>query len=362
MTRLLHLIGSLERGGAEKQLFALAAALARRGWQQEVVAFSPGGVWLPRFREIGVPVTSVPRSVVKPWRLWRLQRLVRRQKPQLLLSWSAHAAVYGHWVFGAAPLARVVNVRFDLTVDIHYGTVRRKPGMLRRVLERADYVLSNSRRNLETLQAEGFRLPRAEAIYNIVAARNDPPSERPAGVARIVAVGSLIPRKALDVLLRAGAILAAADKRFEIVLAGSGPERAKLQSQAEDLGLADRVTFLGDVADVPRLLATAHVLAHPSRNEGLSNAILEAMAEGVPVVACPVGAAPEIIEDGRNGLLVPVGEPQAMAAALGRLLDDAELRTRLGRNAWEQVCRHFDEATISGQYENVFRRLIGANG
>jgi glycosyltransferase involved in cell wall biosynthesis len=360
MVTLIHMIGQLGRGGAEKQLFCLVAALQKRGWQQAIVSFSPGGVWQARFDEIGVPVHHIPQSRFKVWRLWKLQRLVRREKPRLLMSWSAHVASYGNRIFGGPALVRVFNVRFDLTVDTHSGLIERNLGRLRRTLERSDFVVSNSRRNLDGLRGIGIRLPESEVIYNIVAARREGPSCSPRP-ARIVAVGSLIPRKAIDVLLQAAAVLAADGRKFEIALAGVGPEQSNLEALADKLNIRKRVTFLGDVTDIPALLATAQILAHPARAEGLSNAILEAMAEGVPVVACPVGATSELISDGQNGLLVPVDEPRPLAAALSRLLDDSELRIRLGRNAWEHVSRHFGEATIAGQYEKVFHRLIDAD-
>ncbi len=109
---------------------------------------------------------------------------------------------------------------------------------------------------------------------------------------------------------------------------------------------------------MPGLLATAHILAHPARSEGLSNAILEGLAEGLPVVACPVGATPELVENGRNGLLVPVGEPEPLARAIGSLLDDACLRQRLGQAGLELVRDRCRESSIVDQYEAVFRRLI----
>ncbi len=230
---------------------------------------------------------------------------------------------------------------------------------IRRTLQRADYVVSNSRANLEVLHEQGLRLPPTDVIRNIVVVDNNLPRRPSADVPRIVTVGSLIQLKAIDVLLRAAALLTAEGKTFELVLAGSGRERANLESLAGELAIGDRVTFLGDVEDVSALLATAQIFAHPSRSEGLSNAILEAMAEGLPVVACPVGATPEIIEDGKNGLLVPVGEPRPLAAALARLLDDRELRARLGRNACEHVRQCCDEEAIAVQYEKVLHYLIG---
>jgi glycosyltransferase involved in cell wall biosynthesis len=387
MNCVMHLIGQLGRGGAEKQLYGLAVALQKRGWRQSVVSFSPGGVWAERLEAAGIRSYVIPRGPLKPWRFWRLFRLARRVKPNIIVSWSMHAAVYAEWLFGIGPAAKIINLRCNLLNDQRTGVPKNTLGSIRGTLERADQIVSNSRANLDVLRAQGVRLPPAEVIYNMVDGKGGaPPGECPdfrrplcaAGdaerigengtapfstvprvpAAQIVAIGTLIPLKALDVLLRAAAILAGEGKRFEIVLAGNGPERANLETLATELGISDQVIFPGEVDDVPALLAAADILAHPSRSEGLSNTILEAMAEGIPVVACPVGATPEIIDDGRSGLLVPVGEPQALAAALGRLLGDAALRSDLGRNAREYVRQRFDEATIVGQYERVFQQVM----
>ena len=227
-------------------------------------------------------------------------------------------------------------------------------------MERAEYVVSNSRRNLDALRERGVRLPRTEVIYNIVAEgrTHSPPHSRQAS--RIVAVGSLIPLKSYDVLIQAVAILAASATDCELLLAGRGAEQPRLAALASQLGIAHRVKFLGDVEDVAGLLRTADVFVHPAITEGLSNAILEALAEGIPVVACPVGATPEIIENGQNGLLVPVRQPQALARAIGSLLGDACLRQRLGQAGLELVRDRCREASIVNQYEAVFRRLLGS--
>ena len=356
--RIIHLIGQLGRGGAEKQLFGLAAALQKRGWRQSIVAFSPSGVWADRFREAAIPLFVVPRSPIKPWRFWQLLRLARRLKPRVIVSWSEHVAVYADWLFAIGPVARVISVRCDLTKRNGTGVPKQRLGLLRRALERADHVVSNSRRNLDALGELGVRLPPAEVIYNIVAEGKTPFPPRTVEVPRIVAVGSLFPLKSYDVLIEAVAILAANATRCELLLAGRGGERPRLEALANQLGVAERVKFLGEVDDVPGLLRTAEVFAHPAITEGLSNAILEALAEGLPVVACAVGGTPEIIEDGQNGLLVPVRQPQALARAIGSLLNDACLRQRLGQAGAALVRERFSETNIANQYEKVFHRLM----
>ena len=169
--RLLHLIGQLGRGGAEKQLFCLAAALHRQGWKQDVVSFLPGGVWAERLREAGIPVYAIPRHWVKPLRLWRLWRLVRRLRPRVLLSWSEHVAVYAQWLRGVGTVRRVFNMRADISVDYHNGQLKAGLGRSGRALEQADFLVSNSRCNLETAAQAGLLLPPSKVIYNIVRAQ-----------------------------------------------------------------------------------------------------------------------------------------------------------------------------------------------
>jgi len=360
--KIVHLIGQMGRGGAEGQLVYLADALHRRGWPQCVISFNPGGVWEDRLRQAEIPVLGIPRSSVKPWRLGRLRTLVRQQEPRILLAWSTHVAVYGRWLRGVGNPARIFNLRQDLTTNSHTGKPVWRRCRCRGTLERADFVVSNSRRNLQVLRQRGVKLPPAQVIYNMVTIRGRAKPAQPAAVGRIVAAGSLRPLKAHDVLLQAAARLAAEGAEFELLLVGDGPRRGALQDLARRLHLADRVKFLGEVGDVPGLLADAHILAHPSKSEGLSNTVLEAMAEGLPVVASRVGGIPEMIRHGRTGLLVPPGRTEPLAAALRRLLAEPALRGQLGNAALQHLRQHCDARVIVDRYEEVFRRLWRRRG
>ena len=308
--------------------------------------------------EQGIPIHTIPRCRFKPRRLLTLRRLVRRECARIVVSWSSHVAIYARWLCFAGRPARVFNLRQDLLVDARTGNPRTSLRWYRGALEAADIVVSNSNHSLLALAGRGIRFRASEVIRNMVPAAGRGSPKVSVAATRIVAVGSLKPLKAYDVLLQALAILAKQGKTFELLLAGDGPERASLESLARELAIEDRVTFLGPVDDVPGLIAGAQIVAHPSKSEGLSNTILEAMAEGVPVVATAVGAAPEIIEDGRSGLLVPPGCPESLAASLGRLIDDPDLRDRLGREGLRYVRRECDESQVADGYERLFRRLL----
>jgi glycosyltransferase involved in cell wall biosynthesis len=358
--KIVHLIGQLGRGGAERQLFFLARSLKKRGWNQAVISFDLGGPWAARLLEEEIAVHEIPRHPIKPWRLLRLGVQVRRERADVLLSWSAHVGVYAHWLRGVGPLRRVFNLREDLSVDARTGAPGSNLRQCRAAIERADHLVSNSRRNVEVLREHGLHLPETQVIYNIVFAQGGARPAAASATPRIVAVGSLIPRKAHGDLLRAAARLKARGKAFELLIAGKGAERPRLEALTAELGLGARVTFLGEIEDVRSLLITAHLVAHPSLSEGSSNTILEAMAEGLPVVATPTGGTPEIVEEGRTGLLVPPGSPEALAAALERLLVDPALRGRLGEAGLQRVKTQCGEEPVTTQYEQVFSRVLDA--
>jgi len=289
--------------------------------------------------------------------LWRLARVIRRERPAVVASWSAHAAVYAQWTARARHVPCIFNVLGNILLDGKCGPVR---GFrwIKSALEHSDYVISNASINLDVLRRQGVRLPANCVIFNPVVGTGAATPAEPTATPRIVAVGTLIPIKAHDVLLQALAQIASQGKSFELRVAGGGPNRASLEELAAKLGLSDRVQFLGDVEDVRGLLASAHLLVHPSRSEGMSNTILEALAEGLPVVATAVGAAPEIIQDGVNGFLVPPDQPERLAEAILRLLDDPLLRGRIGLAGFQRVRECCDTDVVIDQYEQVLRRLV----
>ena len=176
--------------------------------------------------------------------------------------------------------------------------------------------------------------------------------------ARIAAVGTLKPLKAYDTLLEALGLLAAKGKAFELSCAGDGPERADLEALARRLGIAGRVKFLGEISDAPALLATAHLLVHPSKSESMSNTIVEAMAEGLPVIAVAGGRQSGDRRRRASGLLVPPARPDLLADAVGRLLDDPALRRRLGEQGLRYVKDECSEFRVADAYESTIRGLV----
>jgi glycosyltransferase involved in cell wall biosynthesis len=177
------------------------------------------------------------------------------------------------------------------------------------------------------------------------------------GPRRIGMVANLRPVKNPEMFVRAAALIARRHTDVTFALAGDGELRPRLESLATDLGLTSRCQFHGSVGDVPGFLAGLDLAVLCSDSEGMSNSVLEYMAAGLPIVATAVGGNPELIGDGREGLLIPPREPARLAEAVGQLLDDSELAKRLGANARQRVERQYSREAMVRRFEEFYRRL-----
>jgi glycosyltransferase involved in cell wall biosynthesis len=214
-----------------------------------------------------------------------------------------------------------------------------------------DALLAADKPRLETVAVleNGVDLARFLAV---------PPPCRAAGAPRRVGcVANLRPVKGLDVLIDAAALLSDEFPDLEIRIAGEGELRDPLEQAARERGLAGRFRLLGPVADIPAFLAGLDAAVLCSRSEGMSNALLEYMAAGRPIVATAVGAAPDLIEDGVHGLLTPPGDARSLAAALGLLLRRPELARLLGEGARRRARDRYGREAMVERFTDFYERL-----
>jgi glycosyltransferase involved in cell wall biosynthesis len=170
-------------------------------------------------------------------------------------------------------------------------------------------------------------------------------------------VANLRPVKNPAAFVRTAALLRQSHPDVRFRLAGDGELRPQLEALAANLGVSDRCLFHGSVRDVPGFLAGLDVAVLCSDSEGLSNSLLEYMAAGLPVVATAVGGNPELVRDGREGLLVPPRDGRRLAGEVARLLDDPALARRLGANARARVERHYSREAMVRRFQEFYRRL-----
>jgi glycosyltransferase involved in cell wall biosynthesis len=171
-------------------------------------------------------------------------------------------------------------------------------------------------------------------------------------------VANLRPEKGHDVLLDAAPHILAVHPEAEFVLAGHGPCRSALEAQAHACGVDRHVRFLGECRNVPDILADGDLFVLPSRTEAMPNAVIEAMAAGLPVVASAVGGIPEVIAHGHTGLLVPPDDPLALAASVAQLMNDPARAAALGRSARDFISREFGFGRMVSRFEELYLSAI----
>lgn len=344
--RVCHVIHALSAGGAEQVLVDLARAAPAVGLDLSVLSlmrFDEHSVNLPALERAGVAVASLGLATRwDPRAFARAEQEVRRLGPAVLHTHLKHADLVGALV--------AQRQRLPLISTLHVIEDRPGPlGRLKRSAARAardrvaarTIAVSQAQRSwyVDTLGGDPAR---------IVVVRNGVPAPDPADAGTraavraelgvppqaclAVAAAVLRPGKGLPDLIEALALVPAGSPLF-VVLAGDGPERAQLEAQAAARPeVAARMRFAGWRDDVPRLLACADLAVHPSHADALPTALIQAMAAGVPAVATRVGGTPEVVGAGA-GVLVEPAQPAALAAALGQLAGDPELRAQMGRQA-----------------------------
>ncbi|MEV7004912.1 glycosyltransferase [Streptosporangium sp. NPDC051022] len=363
--RVVLLIGQLGLGGTEKQVFLLATGLVRRGVRVTVVTLHSEGPYRDELDRAGVAVhnagfvglsaglTAFCRNLLATA---RLVRLIRRLRPDVL-----HAFLYHAYVIGV-PLARLVRVpvavagRRSLS-DFKQG--RRWIFALERVTTRlTQHVVANAAAVAEDAETvEGIAPEKLSVIYNGL-----PESAfSPVAPARIVtdlpvvfSPANLKTYKGHHFLIEAVALLAARGTPCTLVIAGEGPTREALLRQAADAGVDLRL--LGERRDIAALMNRASAVALASLYEGMSNAIMEAMAAARPIVATAVGGTGELL-NGR-GLLVPPADPRALADALERVLHDPHLAASLGATARAWARDNLTVDTMISRHLGLYRRLL----
>ncbi|WP_279165375.1 glycosyltransferase [Thermus scotoductus] len=174
----------------------------------------------------------------------------------------------------------------------------------------------------------------------------------------LVSVARMSPQKDPFSLIQAFSIATSHNGRLRLLLVGDGPLRRELEDRVKALGLEDRVRFLGLRTDVPEILAAADAFILSSRWEGNPLSVMEAMAAGKPVIATAVGGVPELVQDGKSGVLVPPGDVEALAEAILRLAGDVHLRRQLGQEAFKQARERFDVSVMVKGYETLYEVLL----
>lgn len=338
---ILYVIGQLHAGGSERQLHYLLRTMNGR-YQTAVVVWNYrfDDPYTARFERLGIPIYALTRDTSPGAKLLALRRVIAHLRPEVVHSFSFYLNFIIQCAVWGTTAVPIGSMRSSLDVDREvngrllgklsarwphqqiYNSARSggAQGRLRKVFSpRQVFVVPNG------VDLEAFR----------------PPAFRPSDAVTIVGAGSLVPVKRWDRLLAAAAGLKRSGLLFRVEIAGAGPLHHQLVLQAQQLEIADRVTFCGYTDDVARLFSRAAFAAHSSDAEGCPNAVIEAMASGLAVVATDVGDVPNLVEDGVTGFVVPRYDLRMLSQRMAALITQPDLRRRMGEAARAKAEREF---------------------
>jgi len=376
MSAIMHVITeSVPFGGAQRNTLLTVEGLRRRGHEVDLVCGAPGGELADHARAAGVRVHIVPSLVrftdpLKDVRcfaaLWRLFRALR---PSVVHTHSTKAGFLGRLAARAAGVPIVIHTFHGFPFVLDGGRRARLFIEVERFVGRfTDASVCVAERLRE--EVASWRIPRAQRLVTIYSGIDFPAYRTTRSVAEtkrllgladgapiVGTVGHLRDAKSQEHLIEAIAILRTRFPEIRLVVVGEGERRPFLERRIHSLGLDEHVRLLGERADVADLLAVFDVYATSSLWEGVGRALTEAMYFARPIVATPVYGVTELVCNGETGLTAPVRNPEALAAAIGRLLTDRELARRLGESGRRLVVDLMDGEKMVVALEDLYAEL-----
>lgn len=371
---VVHVIYALGTGGMENGLVNIINRAPPQRYRHAIVCLTRAHEFARRITVPGVQIVELDKrpghDLGMYWRLWRA---LRRLRPAVIHTRNL-AALEMQAIGLFVPHARRVHGEHGRDIYDLDGS-NRKYRLLRRLMRPLIHRYIVVSRDLERwlIDAIGVIPHRVNQIYNGVDSiaffprRGERPGLLPADLVPadgllLGTVGRLAAVKDQQLLLHAFAQLVTQHPglraRLRLAIVGDGPLRAELDALAVRLGIADLIWMAGDREDVAALLREMDVFVLPSLAEGISNTVLEAMATGLPVVATRTGGNPELVDDGVNGLLVPVGDAATLADALYRLVSDDDLRQAMGASSRQRIDSQFDWSRTVDRYLSVYDSLL----
>jgi glycosyltransferase involved in cell wall biosynthesis len=368
--RVLYVIDKLHRAGTQMHLARLLQGLDRRAVEPHVCCLISGGEVADTLRAANIPVEVLGlRTIYGPraWRgLGRLAGLCRERRIDILHAYLISSNVYGTLAGQLAGVPVLITSRRDTGFSRNWRLRAVEEWLINPLVDRVtaaspavaavarrEHGLHNGKvvtipNGLDLAEWDLRRYPRAEVRREWGLAEGD---------CAVGVVGHLSPVKGQADLIEAAARLGPEREGVRLFVIGDGPLRARLEARTAALGLSGRVVFTGVRGDVARLLAMLDVVVVPSHTEGMSNALLEAMAMARPVVATAVDGNLDVVRDGVTGLLVPPRDPAALATAILRLVDGPEYARAMGNAARACIEQSFTVHDMVTRHEELYRGL-----
>ena len=366
--KIVFVYGNMERGGAQRVISCLAAYCTQMGDEVTILTLDGGGSDYeldPGVRVVGLNVAGDSANKLESARRFlsterKLRTWMKEEKPDAVLAFSTKMAMRVQLARGQVGPVLICSERANPAFRTESAATRMERWLLGKAdgfifqTQRVSRLFPEQQQKIGTVIHNGLFSPDIPKTVTVFAQRRQK---------EICAVGRLENgQKAYDVMLDAFALFRETHPEHMLHIYGSGGSEAAIQAQAAALGLTDSVILHGNLPHVIGEIKDMGMFVMTSRYEGMPNALIEAMACGLPCVCtdCDFGPA-ELIRDGENGLLVPVDDVTAVAAAMGRIADEPALAERLSQGALEIRHTHGRE-TICGQYRDYILSMIEHKG
>lgn len=355
--KICFLIGTLGRGGAEKQLLYQLRALKEQSIETTVLCLTRGEIYEPEIAALDIPIEWVGASTSRLARLKKIIERLRQLHPDIIQSTHFYTNIYAGFAGRRLNIPSIGAIRGDLISEM------RQHGILGRwQIRLPEILITNSAavyRNASLDRRLKNKITLVQNAVEISKAVETGQKSKSAETINFLWVGRLDENKKPERFIRLAAALLKKEFfwKLRFTVAGDGKRRAELENLARELQLLpDKLRFLGDCAAMNEIYDQSDVLVSTSDCEGTPNVILEAMAHRLPVIAPRVGGIPDILNE-KCGILVAPGDSDELLRAAGKLINDAKLRIRLGKNACDYVEANHSLEMLKAKLPQIYHTL-----
>ena len=376
--RVLKFLTHFAVGGTERQFVYTATGLDRSRFDIRVGCTALIGPFIKDIQAMNVPIWEYPITSLYSYQTMRRQlkfvRDLRREQIQVVHAYGFYPNLFAIWpaALGTKSVT-IASVR-----DMGVFTDRHKLKSLGQAMacRVADCIIANSYAVRDWLANQGLGRYDIQVIPNGIRMPEPRREDEPSPIRKefgidskcplIGVVGRLVRTKGLEFFLEAAATIASRYPTVRFLIVGESniepPYRLELEKRARNLNLTGRLIFTRQRSDVPQIMREIDISVQPSLSESFSNTLLESMANGLPVVATSVGGNPEVVTDGKNGILVPAADAAALSRAMAQLLESADLAHRLGQAARDKVAREYSLECLLRRTEDLYVTLLERRG
>jgi len=353
--KICFLVGTLARGGAERQLIFMLQALGQEGIKPRVLCLTKGETHEDDIRHLGIEPEWVGARTNRLLRLRQIVKSVRQRPVDIVQSSHFYTNIYAATVGKITRSVSIGAIRNDLTSEVGMD-----PIFGRWQLSLPSHLIANSELASDRAVSRGICPDRIDCLRNAVVVRSGKnETKRRCENLSILFVGRLTKVKRPELFLELAAYLTSNCQgvKIEFRIAGDGPLRRELEQMSTALGLLNKLVFLGEQADMSKIYAASDIVVLTSAYEGTPNVLLEAMANGLPVVAASVGGVPEILDSDRGFLVDPLNFKE-LAESVSKLVNDPQLRARLGANGKRYVERNHSIHSLGQSLIEIYQKVL----